>query len=119
MMREKVVIWGATGPALIVEDILRLRDEYEIAGYLDNLKPERKGERFGGATVLGGEEALDGIWQSGVTNIIFSFAHGPAKLKLADAVRAKGFKLITAIHPQAAIAHTAVIGAGTIIRSHS
>lgn len=119
MTVERVIIWGATGPARIVEDILRLGGKYEIAGYLDNLRPERKGESFGGATVLGGEEVLDDLLQKGVTNIIFSFANGPIKLKLTETVRAKGFKLITAIHPMAAISSNAHIGAGTIIRSHT
>jgi sugar O-acyltransferase (sialic acid O-acetyltransferase NeuD family) len=117
MQLEKVVIWGSTGQALVVEDILRLRDECEIVGYLDNLNPHRKGNDFGGATVLGGEEALDGLFQSGVRNMILAFANGPAKLKLAKAVRARGFRLITVIHPSACIARTATIGAGTVIRS--
>jgi PglD N-terminal domain len=91
---QKVVIWGATGQALVVEDILRLQGEYEIAGYLDNLNTERKGEHFGGATVLGGEEILGDLLKSGVRNMIFTFANGPAKLKLAEAVKARGFTLV-------------------------
>ena len=114
---EKVVIWGATGPALVVEDIFRLQAEYEIAGYLDNLDPERKGEHFGGATVLGGEEILGDLLKSGVRNMIFAFANGPTKLKLAEAVKARGFTLVSAIHPSACIARTATIGAGTVVRS--
>jgi len=116
MQLEKVVIWGATGQALVVEDILRLRDECEIVGYLDNLNPHRKGDDCG-ATVLGGEEALDGLLQSGVTHMILAFANGPAKLKLAQAIKARGFTLINAIHPSACIARTAAIGAGTVIRA--
>jgi sugar O-acyltransferase (sialic acid O-acetyltransferase NeuD family) len=117
MPAERVVIWGATGHALMVEDILRLQGEYEIVGYLDNLNPERKGEHFGGATVLGGEETLDGLLKNGVRNMIFAFANGPAKLKLAETVKTRGFRLISAIHPSACIARTATIGAGTVVRS--
>lgn len=117
MAAERVAIWGATGPALIVEDILQLGGEYEIAGYLDNIHPERKGESFGQASVLGGEEVLDNLFENGVRNMIIAFANGPAKLRLAQRLCARGFKLITAIHPSASVARSAVIGAGTIIRA--
>lgn len=119
MSAERVVVWGATGHALMVEDILRLRGEYEIAGYLDNLNPDRKGEKFGGATVLGGEETLNDLFESGLRNIIFAFANGPAKLKLAEVVKGKGFQLISAVHPSASVARSATIGAGTVIRAQA
>jgi acetyltransferase EpsM len=117
--RGKAVIWGATGPALIVADILRLRGEYDIAGYLDSLAPQRKGAPFGGATVLGGDEELDGLLASDVRHLIFAFQNNPARLELGEMVKAKGFELITAIHPTASIAADVTIGPGTVVRAQS
>lgn len=113
------MIWGATGPALIVADILRLRGEYEIAGYLDNLAPERKGTPFGGAAVLGGDEVLDSLLASGVRHMIFAFQNNAVRLELAELVKARGFELIRAIHPTASIAAEVMIGGGTVVRAQS
>lgn len=117
--KPKVVIWGATGPALIVADILRLRGVYEIVGYLDNLTPERKGTPFGGAAVLGGDEVLDSLLASGVRHMIFAFHNNAVRLELAERARARGFELITAIHPTASIAAEVTIGPGTVVRAQS
>jgi UDP-N-acetylbacillosamine N-acetyltransferase len=116
---KKVVIWGATGPALIVADIVRLRGEFEIAGYLDNLAPQRKNTEFGGARVLGGEEMLDSLVAAGVRHLIFAFQNNQARLRLGEMVKAKGFELVTAIHPTASVAADAVLGAGTVVRAQS
>ena len=49
-MREKLVIWGAGSTAMIVADIVRLRDQYEIVGFLDNVNLDRAQTEFCGAT---------------------------------------------------------------------
>lgn len=117
--KRPLVIWGATGPALVVADIVRLCGQFEIAGYLDNLNPQRKGERLGGAEVLGGAEALDPLLEAGVRHMTFAFQNNRARLKLAEQVKAKGFELVSAIHPTASIAAGAAIGAGTVVRAQS
>jgi len=117
--KGKLVIWGAAGPALIVAEIIRLQGQYEVAGYLDNLSPERKNSAFGGAKVLGGDEELDALLAAGVRHMIFAFQNNQARLRLAEVGRAKGFELVTAIHPSASVASDAVIGAGTVVRAQS
>jgi sugar O-acyltransferase (sialic acid O-acetyltransferase NeuD family) len=114
-MRQKLVIWGAASQALITADIVRLRDEYEIAGFLDDVSPQRAGSAFCGATVLGGAEQLDALLQRGVDRLICAFSHNRGRLRLAGQARAKGFRLATAIHPGAVIAQAVPIGAGTVI----
>lgn len=114
-MREKLVIWGAGSTALIVADMVRLRDEYEIAGFLDSVNPDRARTTFCGASVLGGEEQLDDLLRQGINHVICAITIGRVRLQLADLARAKGFRLASAIHPQAIIAAGVPIGAGTII----
>src|SRR5437667_3209268 len=58
-MQQKLVIWGASGHALVVADAVRLSGEYEIVGFIDDVNPERAGAQFGGATILGAREQLD------------------------------------------------------------
>jgi sugar O-acyltransferase (sialic acid O-acetyltransferase NeuD family) len=114
-MREKLVIWGAASTALIVTDIIRLRDQYEIVGFLDSINPERARTEFCGASILGGAEQLDDLLQQGVNHIICAIGINLVRLELTKFARAKGFQLATAIHPQTIIATGVPIGAGTII----
>jgi sugar O-acyltransferase (sialic acid O-acetyltransferase NeuD family) len=114
-MREKLVIWGAGSTALIVADMIRLRDQYEISGFLDSVNPERAQTKFCGASILGGEEQLDDLLQQGVNHVICAISVGRARLQLTERARAKGFQLAAAIHPQAVIASGVPIGAGTFI----
>lgn len=117
--KPKLAIWGAKGPALVVADIIRLCGEYEIIGFLDNLSPERKDTEFGGAKILGGQEVLDDLLVAHVRHIIFAFQNNPARLRLGELVKAKGFQLATAIHPTASVAGDVTVGAGTVIRAQS
>src|SRR6266853_4449317 len=114
-MREKLVIWGAGSTALIVADMIRLRDQYEISGFLDSINPERARTEFCGASILGGEEQLDDLLQQGVKHVICAISIGRARLRLTELARNKGFQLATAIHPHTVIASGVPIGAGTIV----
>jgi UDP-N-acetylbacillosamine N-acetyltransferase len=119
MGREKVVIWGASGHASYVADIIYTRGEYELSGFLDNVHPERKGAPCCGSTILGGMEVLDDLLAGGVRNIVFGFYNGEARMSLSRVAREKGFNLVTAIHPSATVGWGAEIGAGTVIRAQA
>jgi acetyltransferase EpsM len=114
-MKRKLVIWGASGHALVVADIIRLQGDYEIVGFLDDVNPERRNTEFKGAPVFGGQEQLDILRRRGVKYLIFGFGDCEARLRLSKLVRAKGFCLATAIHPQAIVAADVPIGPGTTI----
>jgi PglD N-terminal domain len=47
--------------ALVVADIIRLVNTYQIIGMIDEMKPERAGSEFAGYEVLGGRESLDSL----------------------------------------------------------
>src|SRR5690349_12531964 len=114
-MRPRVVIWGASGHALVVAEILRLRDEYSIVGFLDDVNPERKGQQFCGLPVLGGREQLASLRDRSVTHFIFGFGQCASRLNLVSLVRDNGFTFATAIHPRAIVSTQAKIGEGTVI----
>lgn len=112
---KKIVIWGASGHAKVVADIVRLRGEFEIAGFLDDTGTAPPGTPFCGATVLGGREQLSALREAGVRHLIFGFGDGSARLRLAPLVREHGFALATAIHPAAVVASDVIVGEGTVI----
>jgi len=115
-MRRKLVIWGASGHARVVAEIVRLNGDYEITGFLDDVNPSRQNTQFCGATILGGKEQLDLLARAGVQHLIFGFGDCKAKLRLSNFVREKkSFRLATAIHPSATVASDVEVGAGTVI----
>ena len=114
-MKPKLVIWGASGHARVVADIVRLEKTYEIVGFLDDLNPRRAQTEFGGAVVLGGKEQLDVLPRQGVNHLIVAVGDCQARLRLAALARASGFRLATGLHPRATVAADVHIGEGTVI----
>jgi UDP-N-acetylbacillosamine N-acetyltransferase len=114
-MNSKAVIWGASGHASVVTDILRLEGTYEISGFIDSVNPKRTGEIFCKAPILGGQEVLENLKLRGIENLIVAIGDCQARQRLATLVLSQGLKLITAIHPSAIIASDVPIGAGTVV----
>lgn len=114
-MKDKLVIWGASGHALVVADIIRLQGKYELIGFIDDLNPQSAGTTLCGATVLGGREHLESLLRDGVNRVIFGFGNCQARLQLSQLIREKGFQLATAIHPRSTVAEEVGIGAGTVV----
>lgn len=113
--RHKLVIWGASGHALVVADAIRLCGAYEIVGFLDSVNPQKKGTLFAGTPVLGGDEQLEGLLADGVRHIIIGFGNCAARIQAAETAVKFGFSLAQAIHPAAVIASDAAIGPGSVI----
>jgi acetyltransferase EpsM len=113
-VRQKLVIWGASGHALVVADAARLGDAYEIIGFIDDVHPERRGEEFCGAKILGGRDQLDAL-PKGDCKLIFGIGDCRARLELSEFARGKDFQLATVIHPSALVAGDASVGYGTVM----
>jgi len=109
------VIWGASGHALVVAEMIRSHSPYEVAGFIDDVNTSRKGEAFCDSTILGGEETLDWMRSKGILHVALGFGHCSGRLAVAARVRAMGFELLTLVHPSAVIASTAVVGEGTVV----
>jgi acetyltransferase EpsM len=110
----RVVIWGASGHALVVADILRLTTGVDLVGFLDD-DPSRRGEAFGGTKILGGRQDLQAIQRDGAQKIVIGFGDCRARLAAVDIAMQAGLELHTAIHPRAIVAETAVVGPGTVV----
>lgn len=115
MKKKSVVIWGASGFALVISDIIRLRGEFELVGYLDDINPQRKGMKFGNSIILGGREQLEQLAVEGIKNIILGFGDCKGRLKLSALVKTHGFSLVSAINPRAIISEEVQIGEGVFI----
>lgn len=114
-MKRRIVVWGTSGHALVVADILRLTGDAEVLGFLDDrVDGERVGEVLG-LPVLGGRAQLPGLKGMGATHIVLAFGDCGGRRRLAPLVDQAGLEFATAIHPKATVAAGTVIGAGTVI----
>jgi UDP-N-acetylbacillosamine N-acetyltransferase len=111
---DRVAIWGASGHALVVADIVRLQRR-TVVGFIDDVDATRRGETFGGARVLGGRECLAGLRADGVRDVVIAIGDCAARLRLADVARQHQFRLTRAIHPHAMISEDVAIGEGTVV----
>jgi sugar O-acyltransferase (sialic acid O-acetyltransferase NeuD family) len=115
---EPIIIWGAAGHARVVADIIRRDGELRVAGFIDDAHPERAGEWFEGARILGGREALGAARAEGVSHLIVAFGNCDGRAEAARFAVESGFVLTIAVHPSAVIAASAKIGAGTVIAAN-
>lgn len=118
-MRPRVVIWGAAGHARVVADIIRLSGRFELAGFLDDVRPERAGEVFEGAMIVGGRDQLPRLLEDGVHDLIVAIGDCRARVDAACFAASLGFSLATAIHPSAVVAGSARLGGGTIVAANA
>ncbi|HEX2874560.1 MAG TPA: hypothetical protein VHP33_25075, partial [Polyangiaceae bacterium] len=109
-----LVIWGASGHALVVADAARAQRKFSIAGFVDD-RAERKGVAFAGSEVLGGRDALRELYARGVRHLHVAVGHCATRLKLARVAQSEGFLLATVVHPNAVIAAQTPVGDGTFV----
>jgi acetyltransferase EpsM len=114
-MPRKLVIWGASGHALVVADAVRSLGAYEVAGFIDDVHPGRSNEEFSGAVILGGREQLDVLPSQGINNLVFGGGECQARLELSKFASVKGFQLATVIHSRAFVATDVLVCRGTVI----
>ena len=114
-MNNKIIVYGASGHALVVADIIRQAGKYEVVGFIDDVNTQSHGNEFCGASILGGKEKLSELLKSGVTYIVVAIGDCTIREKISGFVKDIGFNLATCIHPSAVIAADVSIGEGTVI----
>ena len=112
---EPIVVFGAGGHAKVVAQTLRRLRSFELLGFIDEVDPARKGEPFGGATILGGREVLGALLGRGVRAMAIAFGANDARLQRSLEMAALGFAFPTLVDPEAVVADDVPTGAGTYI----
>ncbi len=113
-MKKKLIIWGATGQSIVLEEFLSF--SYEIVGLYD--KNETITSPFSYLKIYHQEEDFKSFCAT-QTNLFFVVAiggnNGKTRTQVAKKLISWGLKPITAIHPKAMIASNAIIGLGSQI----
>jgi UDP-N-acetylbacillosamine N-acetyltransferase len=112
---KKIVIWGASGHALVVANAAEISGFFQVVGFLDDINPAQRLTPLPGRNVLGGRETLDDIRQGGVLDIALGFGDCDARLKVGPFLRENRFIVATIVHPSSIIAEDVVLGEGTVV----
>jgi len=112
-MREKIFVYGASGHAKVVIDIIERQGLYEI-GFLVDDDPSLKGTQFYGYRVVGGKQELLES-RDGISSGVVAIGSNRARICVAEWLVGNGFSLISCLHPSAQIARGVVIESGSVI----
>jgi acetyltransferase EpsM len=111
---ERIVLWGASGHARVVADILARAGRFTACGYVDEVTPARWGTSFCGQPVLSPDDAKT-LFAQGVRAAIIAIGNCAVRLAAAERARALGFTLETAVHPAAVVGADVTLGPGTVL----
>jgi len=108
----KVFCYGASGHGKVVADILAL-SAIDILGFVDD-DARKANTRLSGIPVLGTSDALSSLLAQHAAAIV-TIGSNQTRMAKARELEQGGFKLATAIHPSAVVAHDVSVDAGTVI----
>jgi sugar O-acyltransferase (sialic acid O-acetyltransferase NeuD family) len=110
----KIVLYGASGHGKVIADILSAIPGMELVGFIDD-NQEKYGRTVGRFSVLGGADLLPKLLDDDVEGVIISIGHNEVRMRKADLLMSRGYKLYTAIHPSTVLAPDVEVGSGTVI----
>lgn len=111
--KEKIFVFGASGHAKVVIDIIERERRYDIVFLVDD-DPSLKGTDFYGYRVIGGKsELLSERVQ--VKGGIVAIGNNRVRMNVAAWLVDNGFTLVTAIHPDAQIGRGTLIENGSVV----
>ena len=110
---SRVFVYGASGHGKVVADILLARN-IEVEGFIDD-DPRRQSVELLGLRVLGDCNWLAEQAQNCSVSAALAIGDNFARCKLAHRCVAMKVELITAVHPSATIAASAILGHGVVV----
>jgi sugar O-acyltransferase (sialic acid O-acetyltransferase NeuD family) len=108
---DKIFVFGASGHAKVVIDIIERQGRYEIAFLADD-DDALKGTELFGYPVVGGKGELAAL---GVGRGIVAIGSNPARSAVAGWLVANGYQLVSAVHPSAQLARGVSLGEGSVV----
>ncbi len=113
---KNIVIFGASGHAKVIIDIIENEGKYKIAGILD--RTNTPGDIKLGYNILGRESDLPNcIQEHALVGGVIAIGDNSIRARVAGSVSeiVPEFKFVTTVHPRAVIAGSASLGDGTVV----
>lgn len=114
--RRKVVVYGGGGHGKVVAEIVQLNPGLNLLGFLDDAKPVGPGPL--GFAYLGGGDWLQTPAGQGV-EVVFGIGHNQTRARVHQRLAEQGTRILTVVHPTAAVAGTASLAAGTVVMANA
>lgn len=116
MLKPKVVIFGSSGHAKVIVDIIENELKFELLGFIDKFKSV--GDEILGYKVIGDEESLSDLmvkfgFNQGVVGIGDNFIRSKVVEKIKEL--APNFQFINCIHKSAKVSKHLTIGIGNVV----
>lgn len=116
ILKSKVVIFGSSGQAKNIVDIIESNNNFELVGFIDNFK--LKGDEVLNYKIIGDDKSLPKLmsefgFQHGVVGIGENFLRSMVVEKILKLV--PNFQFINCIHKSANISKHIKIGVGNVI----
>jgi sugar O-acyltransferase (sialic acid O-acetyltransferase NeuD family) len=110
-VREKIFVFGASGHAKVVVDIIERQGLYEVAFLVDD-DVSLKGTVVYGYRVIGGKSEL---LEDSIKRGIVAIGSNRARCSVSAWLASNGFEMVSAIHPSAQVARGVTIGSGSVV----
>jgi UDP-perosamine 4-acetyltransferase len=114
-MAIPVIGFGAGGHAKVLIETLRMSGQFDLVGLLD---PRTDVKAVLGVQVLGGDVLLEELIAKGIQHFFIGLGtvgKSAPRRRLYELAFSLGMKPVSAIHPQAVISPSAVIGLGVTV----
>ena len=119
MKSKKIIIFGSSGHAKSIAEILEMLD-YEIIGFIDSYLP--KGQQVFNYKIIGSEtELFDCVKTYGTNKVVIGVGDIQGRTKVVGKIRKinPDITFPTIISPRATVSKRTIIGEGTVIFSNS
>jgi len=115
-----IIVYGGGGHGKALIDLLRILGVYRIVGVVDDgLKTD---ETVMGLPVLGGADALPGLYKRGVrlaVNAVGGIGNLAVRQKVFDILAGAGFTCPALVHPTAFVEASAILSPGVQVMPHA
>jgi sugar O-acyltransferase (sialic acid O-acetyltransferase NeuD family) len=112
-VKEQIFVFGASGHAKVVIDVIERQSLYEVAFLVDD-NLSLKGTDFFGYPVIGGKKELLAI-DAAPQKTIVAIGSNTVRCKISAWLTENSFEKISAIHPSAQLSRGVYVGAGTVV----
>src|SRR5882724_9968883 len=107
-----VVLFGASGHAKVVIELLQAQGRYHIVGLIDS---DPKPRSVLGIPVVGDDSDIGQLRAMGVNKALVAVGDNLRRTDIARRIMALGFELINAISPAAVVSNSARVGRGVVM----
>lgn len=111
--KKKIFVFGASGHAKVVIDIIERQGVYDVAFLVDD-DPALKETDVYGYRVIGGKAELLAQREK-VAGGIVAIGSNKVRLKVAAWLAENGMRLMSAVHPSAQVARGVILGDGNVV----